>query len=132
MFRVLVPVDRDVDRAMHQARYVASLPNASANVEATVLFVFPHLDYEGAPTHEFEEVDAAVEAADFLDDEGISVERVAEGGEVARTILEHADRLDAHSIVMGGRKRSGVQSVLLGSTVQDVLLSADRPVTVTG
>ncbi|MFB6229138.1 MAG: universal stress protein, partial [Halobacteriales archaeon] len=101
-------------------------------VNATVYHVFPHQDYKGAPPHGFSEVDAATEAADLLADEGIPVERVAEGGEVARSILDVAEELDVDSIVMGGRKRSGVQKVLLGSTTQDVMLSAERPITITG
>ena len=40
MYQVLVPVDGNEDRALTQADYVASLPEASAAVEAIVLFVF--------------------------------------------------------------------------------------------
>lgn len=130
--RILIPVDRSETRARHQADYVAGLPDASETVEATVLHVFPHQDYRGAPPHEFDEVEAAVEAAERLEAEGIHVERVAIGGEVARTILEHADDLRAESIVVGGRKRSGLQKILLGSITQDLVLSTERPVTVTG
>jgi nucleotide-binding universal stress UspA family protein len=130
--QVLVPVDGSVERARHQAAYVAGLPGAAESVEATVLFVFRHQDYKGAPPHTFEEIDAAVEAADTLEDEGVSVERVAIGGEVARKILTVAAELDADSIVVGGRKRSGLQEVLIGSITQDVMLSAERPVTITG
>ncbi|WP_138006237.1 universal stress protein [Halalkalirubrum salinum] len=130
--QVLVPVDADADRAQHQAAYVAGLPEAAATVEATVLVVFRHQDYKGAPPHTFDEIGAAVEAADVLEDEGIPVERVAIGGEVARKILHMAAEKDADSIVMGGRKRSGLQEVLMGSITQDVMLSAERPVTITG
>ncbi|MFB6101368.1 MAG: universal stress protein [Haloplanus sp.] len=130
--RVLVPVDRDETRALHQARYVANLPGDPETIEATVCYVFAHQDYRGAPHHEFEEVDAAVAAADYLADEGVSVDRVVTGGEVARTIIDAAEERDVDGIVMGGRKRSGVQKVLLGSTVQDVMVSAERPVTITG
>lgn len=130
--KVLVPVDTSKQRARNQAEYLANLPGAPGSVEATVLFVFPHQDYKGAPEHEFEEVDAAVTAADYLEDEGFSVDRVAVGGEVSRTILEEATERDVDSIVMAGRKRSGITSVLLGSITQDVMLSADRPVTLTG
>jgi nucleotide-binding universal stress UspA family protein len=129
---VLLPVDRDVDRALHQARYVANLPSAAERLEATVLYVFPHQDYKGAPPHEFREIDAAVEAADFLESEGITVHREAVGGEVVASILDAAEERDVDGIVVGGRKRSGVQTVLLGSTSHDTMLSAQRPVTITG
>lgn len=86
MYRVLVPVDSKTDRALRQADYVANLPNARETVEATVLYVFPHQDYEGRPPHEFDEVDAAVEAADYLEDRVNGVERLAIDGEVAQEI----------------------------------------------
>lgn len=130
--QVLVPIDRSEERAMNQAEYVAGLPTAPDRLEATVFYVFPHLDYAGAPDHEFDEIDAAVAAADHLEGAGISVERAAVGGEVTRTILERADEDGADAIVVGGRKRSGIQKVLLGSTAQDIILGADRPVTITG
>jgi nucleotide-binding universal stress UspA family protein len=130
--KVLVPVDGHEERARQQARYVAGLPGDPSAVEATVFYVFRHQDYTGAPSHEFADVDSAVMAAEMLDDAGVTVERVAEGGEVARRILRAAEDRTVDGIVMGGRKRSGVQKVLLGSTVRDVLLSAERPVTLTG
>lgn len=129
--RLLVPVDRNEVRARNQAAYLASLPT-NEPIEVTVLYVFPHQDYDGAPPHGFDEIDAAVETAESLEDEGHTVEREAIGGEVARTILDRAEELDVDGIVVGGRKRSGISQVLLGSTVQDVMLSATRPVTITG
>lgn len=130
--QVLVPVDANEERARRQAEYVAQLYHAPNTVEATVLYVFPHQDYKGAPPHEFDEVDAAVQASEYLESEGISVERVSEGGELSRKILEVAEEYDSDSIVMGGRKRSGLQRVLMGSVTKDVILSADRPITLTG
>jgi nucleotide-binding universal stress UspA family protein len=130
-WHVLVPVDGSGERARHQAAYVAGLPDAG-NVEATVLHVFRHQDYTGAPPHEFEDVEAAVVAAERLEEAGVAVERLATGGEVARSILDAAEDHDVDSIVVGGRKQSGVAKVLLGSTAQDVLLSATYPVTLTG
>jgi nucleotide-binding universal stress UspA family protein len=129
--RLVLAVDRDTTRALHQANYVAGLPDP-AGIEATVLHVFPHQDYSGAPPHEFAEVGAAVKTADRLEEVGVSVDRVAIGGEVARTILRAAEEREADGIVVGGRKRSGVQEVVMGSTAMDLLLSAQRPVTVTG
>jgi nucleotide-binding universal stress UspA family protein len=128
---LLLPVDRDTNRALHQANYVMELPDP-AGIEVTVFHVFPHQDYRGAPPHEFDEVGSAVKAADRLEEAGVSVERAAVGGEVARTILRTAAERGVDGIVVGGRKRSGVQQVIMGSTSMDVVLSADRPVTLTG
>jgi len=130
--KILVPVDTSEQRAQNQVDYLANRPDAPESLETTVFSVFPHQDYRGAPPHEFEEIDAAVAAADSLEERGIAVERVAVGGEVARTILDAAAERHVDSIVMGGRKRSGLTSVVFGSTTQDVILSADRPVTLTG
>ncbi|MEF8838578.1 MAG: universal stress protein [Haloarculaceae archaeon] len=130
--RVLVPVDNDTERGRHQVDYVTDLPGDPADLTATVLVVFRHQDYAGAPEHEFDEIDAAVEVADRLEDAGVTVERVGVGGEVSNKVLATAEDRGVREIVMGGRKRSGVSKVLMGSTAQDVLLSADRPVTVTG
>jgi nucleotide-binding universal stress UspA family protein len=132
MYTVLVAVDRSVERAHNQAAFVADIPHAADEVEATVLHVFPHQDYQGAPDHEFEEVESAVAAADDLESEGLPVTRTWEGGEVARKIIDQSDHIDADLIVLGGRKRSGVARVLMGSTATDVLVSAERPVVVTG
>lgn len=129
---LLLPVDGNEKRARHQAEYAARIAETPGMVEATVLYVFRHQDYAGAPPHDFEEVDAAVEAAEYLEAEDVDVERVAVGGEIAETVLEAAEDRDVDSIVMGGRKRSGVQKVLLGSITQDIVLATDRPVTVTG
>jgi nucleotide-binding universal stress UspA family protein len=129
---VVLPVDADPERARNQARYVAGLPGNPEDITATVLHVFPHQDYAGAPDHEFDEVEAATAAADHLAAQGVGVERVAVGGETVRTILDTAAEREADALVVGGRKRSGVQQVLLGSTAQDIMLSAERPVTMTG
>jgi nucleotide-binding universal stress UspA family protein len=134
MYEVLLAVDKDEERANHQAQYVSSLPCADEEVRATIMFVYPaNEDYKGAPPHEFEDIDAAVAAADHLESEGIAVERETHGGDsVSHTIIDRANELDADEIVMGGRKQTGVTKLLLGSIAEDVMLSADRPVTITG
>jgi len=130
--RLLVPVDADERRARHQAEYVAGIPGVTEGVEVTVFYVFRHQDYKGAPPHEFGDVEAAVAAAEYLEERDVSVDRAAVGGEIARKIVDRAASLDADGIVMAGRKRSGLQKVLMGSTTTDVILSVERPVTLTG
>lgn len=126
-YRLLVPVDTDEQRARHQADYVATLRNAAETVDATVLYVYPH-----HTTHGFDENTAAVAAADRLEAADVTVDRVAASGNVPQQIIDHADTRDVNGIVMGGRKRSAVQKVILGSISQDIILSAGRPVTITG
>lgn len=126
-YGVLVPVDTDEGRARHQAEYVAGLPNAGERVEATVLYVSPQHTTRG-----FDENDAAVAAADVLADAGVSVDRVAASGDVPRRIVDLAAERDVADVVMGGRKRSAIQKAVLGSISQDIVLSVDRPVTITG
>lgn len=48
--------------------------------------------------------------------------------EPAQEIIEAADRLSAHLVVIGIRRRTPVGKLLMGSTAQRVLLQADCPV----
>ena len=49
-------------------------------------------------------------------------------GNVTEEILEEAERLDARYVVSGGRKRTPIGKAVFGSTLQSILLNADRPV----
>ncbi|WP_336328974.1 MULTISPECIES: universal stress protein [unclassified Haloarcula] len=120
MYSVLVPVDRNEARASNQASYVSRLPDATATAEATVLYVMPPDEFADAEEVAFGDVDAAVQAADQLEEAGVSVTRMVADGGVAQQIVRTATELDSDEIVVGGRKRSGVSKVLLGSTAQDV------------
>ncbi|WP_318570577.1 universal stress protein [Salinigranum marinum] len=132
MYRVLVPVDRSEERAFHQPQYVSQLPNATDDVEATGLYVVPPDEFSDADAVEFSDIDAAVGAANLLEGEGVSVTRTVDDGGISDQIVRSAEGLEADEIVMSGRKRSGLQEVLIGSITQDVMLSAERPVTITG
>jgi nucleotide-binding universal stress UspA family protein len=131
MYGVLIPVDDDENRARNQAAYVAGL-GAGEDIEAAVLRVVPPTRRGEASDETFADADAAVAAAEHLAASGIEADRRTERGGVAGQVVRTASELDSHEIVMGGRKRSGVQTVILGSTTQDVVLSANRPVTLTG
>jgi nucleotide-binding universal stress UspA family protein len=130
MYEILIPVDQDTELANHQAEYVASLPGAD-EVKATVLYVTPREESTGGE-RSFDDVDAAVQAARKLEEAGIPVTRAIDVGTVTQKIVEYADDVDAGEIVLGGRKRSGVAKVLVGSVAQDVIYSTDRPVVITG
>ncbi|PCR91670.1 universal stress protein [Natrinema ejinorense] len=136
MYRVLMPVDTSEDRALAQAEYVASLPNAADTVEAYILFVFTG-DSEELP-REFENFKSASRigsvrrAQEALEEAGVDVTILEDSGDTEEDILEEAEAFDVDSIVLGGRKRSPVGKAIFGSTTQGIILNSDRPVVVTG
>jgi nucleotide-binding universal stress UspA family protein len=76
--------------------------------------------------------DCAAEGAGLATAAGLdATPRVAVSeGDLARTILEAAEDLDAGVVVLGTRGLGGVRSFLLGSVSHHVLQHADRPVMV--
>lgn len=136
MHRVLIPVDTNEERALAQARYVSSLPDASDSVEASILFVFTD-ESEDLP-EEFEQFKSASRIGsvrrvqEHLEDHDIDATILEDSGDTAQDILDRADEYDADAIVLGGRKRSPVGKAVFGSVTQSVVLGTDRPVVVTG
>ena len=136
MYRVLVAVDDDVDRALAQARYVADLPAAAENVEAILLFVF-HGDSEDVPDElkrfrSASRVESVRRAQEHLEDHGVDVVTRDDSGDTTGDILDDAEEFDVDAVVLGGRKRSPAGKAIFGSTTQSVILNTDRPVVVTG
>ena len=129
MFRVLVPIDTDEGRAMSQAHAVATFPNAK-EVEVVLLHVFG--DEERAEQTAPTQLSAGSRAEEVLNDEGIRVRTESVSGDPVKEILRQADEMHAHAIVLGGRKRSAVGTLLFGSVSQAVTLEADVPVMITG
>lgn len=136
MYRVLMPVDEDVDRAMTQARYVANLPSAPEEVEAILLFVFgPESSDTPEEMQQFKtasRVQSVRRASEFLTDEGVEVQVLDDSGDTTDDILSDAEEYDVDEIVLGGRKRSPAGKAIFGSVAQSVILNTDRPVVVTG
>lgn len=137
MYRVLVPVARDEDRALEQAELVAALPDAANSVEAFVLFVFQGEDEEDLPDElkRFKSADRVASVRrvrDFLGDRDIEVEILEDSGDTAEDILSEAAAFDVDAIVLNPRRRSPVGKAVFGSVTQSVILNADRPVMVVG
>ncbi|NIB99389.1 universal stress protein [Halobacterium sp. R2-5] len=136
MYRVLVPVDDNVERALSQARYVASLPEAAENVEAIVLFVFTgdngDLPEDVQQFKSASRIQSVRRAQEFLEDAGVTVQVRDDSGDTTDDILADAEEYDVDAIVLGGRKRSPAGKAIFGSVTQSVILNSDRPVVVTG
>lgn len=130
MYTVLLPVDADESRAESQAVMVSELPQAAADVQVHLLHVFD--DPTTAETTQPGQVAGGKVALSHLERAGIRVEQRSTSGDPAAEILRVADVVDADLIVLGGRKRSRLGSVLFGSVSQQVTLDARRPVVVTG
>lgn len=67
-------------------------------------------------------------AADAIGDSELSTVPVGRIGQPAGEILDYASRVETRYLVIGGQKRSPVGKALFGSTTQQVLLGAERPV----
>lgn len=63
---------------------------------------------------------------------GVAVETAVRSGVPHEEILDYAAEHDAGAIVLGSRGRSSFKGALLGSTVDRVVRTADRPVLVVG
>ncbi|MFA9515688.1 universal stress protein [Halopenitus sp. H-Gu1] len=137
MYRILMPVDSNEERALNQAKFVASLPTAAETVEVILMFVFQ--GESGSAPEELKEFERTIgrvgsvrRATEYLEEKDVDVRLLEESGDTAQGIIEDADREDVDLIVLGGRKQSPAGKVLFGSITQSVLLKTDRPVTVTG
>lgn len=137
MFKVLVPLDFNEERAVAAAEAVSSLPNAAEMVHATILSVEEEVEYRNDSVvksedwYDEDEYPASAESAiEVLENAGITVEKRREHGDPATHIVEIATEIDADRIVMAGRKRSPTGKALFGSVTQSVILNSPIPVTV--
>ena len=125
-----MPIDSSEERALAQADAVQRLPSDGGNVEVTLVHVFD--DEEAADATSVTQLASGKEAQQRLQENDVAVETRSLHGDPAEQILAAAQAIDADTIVLGGRKRSPLGSLLFGSVTQAIILDAARPVMVTG
>jgi nucleotide-binding universal stress UspA family protein len=128
MYHVLIALDEDETRGRSQASAVADLPAADSEVKATLLHTFT--DNPGGAS--VTQVAGVRRAQETLDEAGVETDVVETSGDPTEEILDVAREHDVDAICVGGRKRSPAGKALFGSVVQSIVLTADRPVIVTG
>lgn len=143
MYRVLVPVDENEDRAALQVNSFDTLPVADEEIEAHVLYVYEEIDSpddEVGPTY----IDDLNESPDDIEGVPNTVDDVVAAfeerdidptvhelvGDPADAILRAADDLDVDAVLLGVRDRSPVGKVVFGSVSQKVILGSPVPVIV--
>jgi nucleotide-binding universal stress UspA family protein len=117
-----------VPTAEGEAAFAAALEEAQRRGESLLVLNSPR---GGAPVSADVAPDATVQgmttraAAGGVD---LVVRQTPHRGDAADEVLRVAQEIDASVIVIGLRKRSPVGKLLMGSSAQEILLDADRPV----
>ncbi|WP_440770285.1 universal stress protein [Natronorubrum sp. DTA28] len=124
MYRILVGVETDEDRAMAQASMIESLPGANDEITAVLMHVFQ----DNPEGRSIPQLDGVRHAAAAFDEYGIDYEYYEASGEPAPELIAVADELDVDMLCLSGRKRSPTGKVVFGSVTQSVILGTDRPV----
>jgi nucleotide-binding universal stress UspA family protein len=135
MYKILLPLDSDKERAKLTAETVLDFPGDPKDLDVHILNVFKKVDvvsdakYSNEDSYDETEFPDSVSLAEqILTDENVTVSLRREMGTPAEKIVSVADEIDADVIAMSGRKQSPTGKVIFGSVSQSVLLSADRPV----
>jgi nucleotide-binding universal stress UspA family protein len=128
MYEVLLCVDADGTGLDRLLAAITALPAAAESAHVTVCHVFGDNPSGASAT----QVTSVRRALDALDDADIEASVVGESGDPTDAILRVADEHNVDTIYIGGRKRSPAGKALFGSVAQSLILSADRPVQITG
>lgn len=136
--KILLPIDRDEERAASAADIVRTLGELGGTLHVTILNVRSKPDSSVSRRYENDEElydeeefpTSVARVEEILASTNITIERRREYAEPAEKIIEVADEIEADQIVMSGRKQTPVGKVMFGSVTQSVLLNTDVPVTV--
>ena len=133
MYRILIPVDADPDRADQQATFVTDLPIPEGELSAVVTHAFTAEEVEAPDDmRSVDRIETVRQVRDALEAAGIDVELVEGSIPPADGILQLAGEYDVDQILMGSRKRSPTGKAVFGSVSQKVMLESTVPVTVVG
>jgi len=139
MYRILLPVDTDVERAKSAAEFVTGLPAAAEEISVTVLHVRKRMEVDTGDSGRissddwFEESDvpdSVAEAERVLEDAGVDVRVRHIHANPSEAIKALAEDTGSDQIVLTGRNRSPVGKLVFGSVAQDVMLQSTTPATV--
>lgn len=128
MYHVLVPVDKNPNRALTQAACVVDLPGTPTEIRATVT----HAQEPDVNRRPIEEIDAVDRAVRVFEREEIPVEAVGCETPAHEGILSLAEQRDVDHIVMGSHNPSAVEEFVFGSVAHSVFRHSELPVTITG
>ncbi|WP_126661846.1 universal stress protein [Haloterrigena salifodinae] len=124
MFRILVGLDTDENRAREQASMIESLPGSTDEITAVLAHVFQ----ENPEGRSVQQLAGVRQVATALDESGVDYEYYETSGDPASELIAAADEMDVDMICLAGRKRTPTGKVLFGSVTQSVILGTDRPV----
>lgn len=139
MYHILLPIDRDEERATAAAETITGLPGPTEQLKVTLMNVQEKVEVNTGDSGRistedmYDETDfpaAVLRARNVLEERGVTIDLRREHDSPSKAIINVADELDVDQIVMSGRKRTSVGKVIFGSVTQGVLLNATVPVTV--
>lgn len=128
MYRILLAVDTDRDRAERIIEAVLSLPAPNQHVEAIIF----HCAVDETEEVAMGQIRSVQDVKGRLESAEIDVSLQAGNGDPAVEIVNAAAEEDVDAIYIAGRKRSPTGKVLFGSVAQQVALNTDRPVVMCG
>jgi len=135
MYRILLAIDSNEQRAKQAAEAVVDIPRDPEDVDVLILNVFEDFEYRDDSVIKSEDMFEGSEppesvsiATEILKEAEITISTRREHGDPTEQIVSVAEEIDADMIALSGRKRSPTGKVLFGSVTQSVLLAANRPV----
>ncbi|UWG46367.1 Nucleotide-binding protein, UspA family [Halanaeroarchaeum sp. HSR-CO] len=145
MYRVLIPVDDNEERAEKQIDTIGNIPSVDEPIEAHVVYVYEEIETPGEgggfATGYLDDINESLDelrdppetvndVAEALSDRGIDTEIHELVGDPAEAILTASRELDVNMLLMGVRDRSPIGKVVFGSVSQKVILGSEVPVLV--